>query len=92
MTGNLILSSVGNGIAIREGTNAKQGTAIMVGGTIIISNTAVTANSRIFLTLQNCNSCGTPYISAKNANANFTISSTNILDSSTVAYEIFEPS
>jgi hypothetical protein len=90
----LILGVLGQGISITEGTNAKQGIATLVSGTVTISNTSVTANSRIFLTTQDPNS-GTPgflWISARTPGTDFTIQSSSILDTSIVAYEIFEPS
>lgn len=91
--GNATLRVVGAGYRIKEGVNAKQGIAVLAAGTVTVSNTAVTANSRIFLTAQADG--GTPgflRVSARVAGAGFTILSSNALDTSTVAYEIFEPS
>lgn len=48
--GNLVLNTIGNGIQIKTGTNARIGQATLSGGTITVANTSVTANSRIFLT------------------------------------------
>lgn len=80
------------GLSIREGTDAKQGTVTLVAGTKVVANTSVTANSRIFLTSQVDG--GTPgflRVSARVAGTSFTILSSNAADTSTVAYEIFEP-
>lgn len=88
LTGNLILAQVGNKISIATGSNASIGTATLSSGTVTVSTTAVTASSLIFLTLQNCSSCGTQYISAKTASTSFVISSTNILDGSIVGWLI----
>ena len=90
----LILDTLGSGLSIKEGANAKQGVDTLVAGTITISNTSITTNSRIFLTAQDPNS-GTPgflWISARTPGTDFTIQSSSILDTSIVAYEIFEPS
>lgn len=87
-----IISDMRNGIRIREGVNAKQGVATLVAGTATVSNNTITANSRIFLTTQI--SAGTPgflRISARVNGTSFTILSSNAADTSTVAYEIFEP-
>lgn len=48
--GNLVLNTIGNGIQIKSGSNARIGTATLVGGTVTVANTSVTANTRIFLT------------------------------------------
>lgn len=86
------ISTIGKGLNVIEGTNARQGTATLVAGTVTVPCTAVTANSRIFLTAQNTG--GTPgalRVSARVAGTSFTITSTSGTDTSLVAYEIFEP-
>lgn len=91
--GKVALQTVGAGLSIKEGSNAKQGTATLVAGASVVSNTSVTASSRIFLTSQADG--GTPgflRVSARTAGTSFTITSSNAADTSTVAYEIFEPS
>ena len=93
-SGQVVLGVIGQGISIAEGANAKQGIATLVAGTVTLSNTSVTANSRIFLTIQDPNG-GTPgyvWISTRTPGTDFTIQSSSILDTSIVAYEIFEPS
>lgn len=90
--GNVIASVLGKGFRVKEGSGAKQGTAVLAAGTVTVTNGSVTANSRIFLTAQNTG--GTPgalRVSARTAGVNFTITSTSATDTSTVAYEIFEP-
>jgi hypothetical protein len=84
VAGNLNLNTAGNKINIATGSNASVGSS----GTVTVSTTAVTASSIILLTLQNCSTCGTPYISAKTASTSFVITSTNVLDGSIVAYQI----
>lgn len=91
-TVNVDVSVAGQGLRVAEGSNAKQGTAILVAGTKVVANTSTTANSRIFLTSQVDG--GTPgflRVSTRTAATSFTILSSNALDTSTVAYEIFEP-
>jgi hypothetical protein len=61
-------------------------------GTATVANSAVTDSSRIFLTSQADG--GTPgwlRVSARVAGASFTVTSSSSADTSTVAYEIFEP-
>jgi hypothetical protein len=82
----------GKGFRTKEGSNAKQGTAVLAAGTVTVANTSVTANSRIFLTIQTPGgTVGSVYVSARTAGTSFTITSTSNTDTSTVAYEIFEP-
>jgi len=90
--GNLDIQSAGSGVQVKEGANAKQGTVALVTGSKVVSNTSVTASSRIFLTSQADG--GTPgwlRVSARTAGTSFTITSSSGTDTSTVAYEIFEP-
>jgi len=90
--GSFDVNGNGSGYQAKEGVNCKQGTAVLVAGTVTVANTAVTANSRIFLTPQNAG--GTPGfvgVSARVAGTSFTITSSNAGDTSTIAFEIFEP-
>lgn len=90
-TGNLLVSTIGKGLQVKTGTNAKIGTAVLVGGTVTVANTSVTANSRIFLTSNTDG--GTPgwlRVSAKTNATSFVITSSSILDTSTVAWVIIE--
>lgn len=92
VTTSLDLTTAGTGLKVAEGSNAKQGTATLTAGSKVVSNTAVTANSRIFVT-SNADG-GTPgwlRVSARTAGTSFTITSSSGTDTSTVAYEIFEP-
>lgn len=93
VTQDLKLGTAGNGIYVAEGTNATMGVATLVGGTVTVNTTKVTVNSRIFLTHQNnSGGLGTPTVSARTAATSFTITSTNILDTSDIAWIIIEPS
>lgn len=87
------ISTVGNGLYVKEGTNATMGIATLVAGTVVVNTTKVTANSRIFLTVNGgtLTNVGATYISARTAGTSFTITSMNILDTSNVAWFIVEP-
>jgi len=90
--GSLDIATAGQGLQVAEGANAKQGTAVLVAGTSTVADTSVTASSRIFLT-SNLDG-GTPgfvRVSARVAGTSFTITSSSGTDTSTIAYEIFEP-
>ena len=91
VSGDISLKTAGNGLYIKEGTNATMGTATLSSGTVTISTTKVTASSRIFITLQDCSSCGVQYISARSAGTSFTVSSTNGSDASNITWLIVEP-
>lgn len=92
--GNLALQTIGSKILIAAGTNASIGVVTLTAGTATVSNTLVTTNSVIFLTIQGgtLTNIGSPYISARVANTSFTITSTNILDTSNVGWHIIEQS
>lgn len=93
LVGNLKVSAVGSGLYVKEGTNATMGTATLVGWTVTVSTNKVTASSRIFLTVNGwtLTNIGSTYVSARTASTSFTISSTNVLDTSNVARFIVEP-
>ena len=92
-TGNVEIQTAGSGLQIAEGANARLGvSAVMVAGVVIVPNTSVTANTRIFLTYN------TPDVAANQgslsyaiaAGVSFTISSSNLADTSTVNYLLIE--
>ncbi len=90
---NLILTTAGRSLRIKEGTNACMGRATLVGGTVVVNTTAVSAASEIFLTCQTPG--GTPgflRVSARAAGTSFTILSSSGTDTSVVAWMIVEPS
>lgn len=89
--GSARIVTVGKGIKIAEGTNAKQGVATLIAGSVVVANTSVTATSRILVSIQQDG--GTPgsvRSSARTPGTSFTITSTSALDTSIVAYVIFE--
>lgn len=84
---------VGNGIQIKEGTNRRMGVVTLVGGTATVSNTSVTASTRIFLTVQSPGgTLGAVYVSSRVAGTSFTITSLSAIDTSTIAWQLIEPS
>lgn len=91
VNGDISLNTTGNGIYIKEGTNATMGTATLSGGTVTINTTKVTANSRIFFNTQSCSNCAFQYVSARTAGTSFTITSANNTDGSTISWLIVEP-
>lgn len=93
VTGDVILSAAGNGVKVKEGSNATMGTGVLVAGTVTINTTKVTANSRIFLTVQVAGGTqGILSVGTVTAGTSFVINSTNAADTSTVAWIIVEPS
>ncbi len=89
---NLTFLQVGKGLVITEGSNARMGVATLVGGSVVVSNTSVTANTRIFVTIQSPGGVpGFTYISARTAGTSFTITSSNVADTSVVAFLLIEP-
>lgn len=94
-TGQLKVQTVGVGLSIKEGSNAKMGTATLVAGTVTVSTTAVTASSRIFLTIQSLGTVTVPKaiaVTARTAGTSFVITSADNTDTSVIAYMLVEPS
>lgn len=90
-TGNLLISTIGKGLQVKTGTNAKIGTAVLVAGTATVANASITANSRIFLTSNvDGGTVGFVRVSAKTVATSFVITSSNPLDTSTIAWYIVE--
>ncbi len=74
------------------GTNPTAGLAVLVGGSKVVTTNKVTNNSIILITTQGgtLTNFGSQYISARTPGTSFTISSLNILDTSTVGWILFE--
>lgn len=90
---DLDVTTAGKGLRIKEGSNARLGASTLVGGTVVVSNTSVTANTRILITAQNAGgTVGFYRVSARTAGTSFTITSSNVLDTSSVAWMLVEPS
>jgi hypothetical protein len=89
----LEIVGAGHGLSIAEGSNARMGIATLSTGTVTVNNSTITANTRVFLTINAPGgTVGSPYISARSAGTSFTISSTSIADTSSVAWLLIEPS
>lgn len=91
-SGQFIIATVGAGLSVPEGSNAKMGTATLVGGTVTVNTTAVTANSRIFL--QHSTTGGTVGVLTYTISAatSFTVTSSSGTDTSTFNWLLVEPS
>lgn len=93
-SGNIVLTIAGKGITLKSGSNARIGTGTLSGGTLAVANNSVTANTRVFLTdttsgaLTNVGSLTV----VTSAGVGFTVSSTNVLDTSTFNWILFESS
>jgi hypothetical protein len=97
-TGHIGFDSTGN-IDLFSGTiqfdvaaNGWAGTAVLVGGTVTVANVNVAANTMIHLTQQTPG--GTPGfvgIASRINGTSFTITSSNALDTSTIAWVMFSP-
>ncbi|HEV2243549.1 MAG TPA: hypothetical protein VGR98_21060 [Streptosporangiaceae bacterium] len=85
------VSTIGKGLAVAEGVNAKQQTAVLVAGTVTVANTSITANSKLLLSRSTLG--GTPgHLSyTTTAGVGYTINSSSATDTSTVVVEILEP-
>lgn len=75
---------------VKTGTNGKIGQATLVGGTKTVANTSVTANSRIFLSVSATGGTPSTLSYTKSAGTSFTITSANVLDTSTIDWLIVE--
>ncbi len=88
----LSCGSAGGGLAVKEGANARSGAAVLVAGTVVVPNTSVTATTRIQLTSQvDGGTPGFQRVSARTPGTSFTILSSNVADTSTVAWFLVEP-
>lgn len=89
--GDLKITQAGNGLQIKAGSNARIGTATLASGTVTVSNTSVTASTRVFIqdTGGSITNLGSNTVTIS-AGSGFTVTSTNILDSSTFNWILFE--
>lgn len=92
-TGNLSIGTVGKGLSIKGGSNARIGTgAVLVAGTVTVSTTAVATGDMIFYSCTATGGTqGTPRTSAISNGVSFTITSSNALDTSTYSWMIIRP-
>lgn len=88
---DLDIATVGRGLRIAEGTNARQGTATLVAGQVTVSNASITANTRIYLgAVTPAGSPGALFVSSVTVGTGFHITSSNGADTSTVSYFLVE--
>lgn len=86
-----IVHAVAQTLSISSGTNQRAGNATLVGGTVTVSNTTVTANTIVSLTRKTSGgTIGTAITYTVSAATSFTITSDNILDTSTFSYVLIE--
>ena len=88
--GGVSLDTLGKGLSIKEGSNAKMGVATLVSGWVTVASTATKSTSRIFVTGQT--STGACYVKSRVANTSFSIYSIDTSDSGTAAWMIADPS
>ena len=92
LSGDLKIGTAGKGLFIKEGSNAYMGVATLVGGTKTISNAKITASSRVFLSCQVVGGVqGMLSLGTVVAATSFDINSSNVADTSVVAWMIVEP-
>jgi hypothetical protein len=94
VNGNLSLVTAGNGLSIKEGTNACSGVATLTAGSAVVSTNKVTANSRIQLTIQSLGTVTVPKaigVTARTAGTSFTITSADATDTSVIHWLLIEP-
>lgn len=83
--------AVAKPLSMASGTNQRAGNAVLVGGTVTVSNTTVTANTVVLLTRKTSGgTIGTAITYSLSAGTSFTITSDNILDTSTFSYVLVE--
>jgi len=89
----ITINVAGQTLGIKEGSNACMGTGTLSSGSATISTTAVAANSRIFLTDTGTSivNLGALTVSAISAGTSFTVKSSNVADTSTFNWVIFNP-
>lgn len=92
--GDIKLKTAGQGIYIKEGSNATMGVATLVAGVATINTTKVTANSRINISIQSLGTVASPKAIAVTGRVNgtsFTITSADLTDTSIIMWVILEP-
>lgn len=78
-------------LSVTSGTDQRAGDAVLVGGTVTVANTTVTANTRVFAQRKAAGgTIGMSLTYTVSASTSFTITSDNILDTSTYSYILIE--
>lgn len=89
--GDVVIGTVGSGLRIKEGANARLGASAMVAGTVLVSNTSVTASTRIIASRSLLGGTAGHISTAIVPGVSFTITSSSALDTSTIAWLLVEP-
>jgi hypothetical protein len=88
----VLCGTVGHGVHIAEGANARQGVATLSGGTVTISNTSVTASTRIQLTRRHGTAdAAVLTVTAITPGASFSVGSSLATDTAVVHWLLTEP-
>jgi len=90
LTADIIFGTVAKSFTLTSGTGQRGGTAVLVGGTVTVTNTSVTANTVILLTVKVAGGTLGNLSYTLSAGASFTINSSSVIDTSTVAYLLYE--
>lgn len=88
------IGAVGRGLFVKEGTNATMGRTTLVAGSKVVTTNKVTALSEIQITVQSLGTVTVPTpvaITTRTAGTSFTITSSNVIDTSVVSWIIIEP-
>jgi hypothetical protein len=91
LEGNLILSTLGKGLRIKEGVGARMGVATLVAGTVTIANTSITSSTRIIVSRQTSGGTLGHLSGTRVSGTSFTITSSSASDTSVVAWVLVEP-
>jgi hypothetical protein len=91
VSGNIQLKTAGNGIKIKEGSNARMGTATLVGGTVVVANTSVTTATRVFISRSTTGGTEGTLSTTLINGTSFTVNSTSGTDTSSVNWLLIEP-
>lgn len=90
--GNVLISTIGKGLQVKTGSNARFGTLTLNGATpVVVNNTSITADTGIFLTVKTVG--GTPafsWVSARSAGVSFSVTGT-ASDTSVLNWFLVEP-
>jgi len=90
-TGDVAATTAGKGLRLKSGTGQRAGNATLVSGTVTVSNATVTANTLVHLTRKTSGgTIGTAITYTLDAGNGFTITSDNVLDTSTFTYLLTE--
>jgi hypothetical protein len=90
IAGDIKSTIVGKGLYLKEGTNAVMGTSTLVAGTVTVNTTKVTANSRIFINISTPGGVQGITSYTISAGTSFTVTSTNVADTSSFNWVIIE--